>query len=172
MNDAKAFRNALGNFPTGVTIVTTRTQAGKAVGVTINSFSSLSLDPPLILWSLATKACSYQAFATAKYFAVHILAADQKNLAERFALPSMEKFDSTNLAAGLGDVPLLPGCTAIFECSAQHCLPGGDHSILIGRVESHKVIAGSLPLIFHRGHYVVPEPGGLFLPTPALSPTG
>lgn len=170
-HDAKALRNALGHFPTGVTVVTTCNKAGKAVGVTINSFGSLSLDPPLILWSLATKAYSYPAFAKAKNFAVHVLAADQQNLAEHFARTAKDKFDGIGFSMGMGNVPLLSGCAAIFQCATQRRVAGGDHVILIGHVEKFIVTADRLPLVFHRGRYVIPEPGSLFSSVPALSTT-
>lgn len=169
MNDAKAFRNALGHFATGVTIVTARSNEGVPVGVTINSFSSLSLDPPLVLWSLTKTAKSFPVFSTATHFAVHVLAADQQALSERFASSSIAKFDHIASVDGLGNAPLLSGCAATFECAMDRCLEGGDHKILIGRVDRFKVNPDALPLLFHRGRYVVPEPGGLFSPAPALA---
>ncbi|MFZ2628242.1 MAG: flavin reductase family protein [Rugosibacter sp.] len=169
MNDAQAFRNALGHFATGVTIVTARSNEGVPVGVTINSFSSLSLDPPLVLWSLAKTAKSFPVFCAATHFSVHVLAADQQALSERFASSSITKFGHIAYVDGLGNAPLLSGCAATFECAMDCCLEGGDHKILIGRVERFKVNPDVLPLLFYRGRYVVPEPGCLFSPPPALA---
>lgn len=162
--DTKQFRNALGSFATGVTIITTRDEQGGAIGVTANSFNSLSLDPPLVLWSIGVKAFSYPAFAKAKHFAVHVLAADQQALSDRFARPSTEKFDGVAFEHGLGEVPLFLGCAAVFECSTERCVEGGDHVIMIGRVERFTVNETALPLMFYRGRYVIPEAGGIFSP--------
>jgi len=162
--DTKQFRNALGSFATGVTIITTRDEAGGAIGVTANSFNSLSLDPPLVLWSIGVKAFSYPAFAKAKHFVVHVLAADQQALSDRFARPSTEKFDGVAFEHGLGDVPLFPGCAAVFECSTERCVEGGDHVIMIGRVERFSVNESALPLMSYRGRYAIPEAGGIFSP--------
>ncbi|MDO8315180.1 MAG: flavin reductase family protein [Rugosibacter sp.] len=162
--DTKQFRHALGSFATGVTIITTRDEAGGAIGVTANSFNSLSLDPPLVLWSIGVKAFSYPAFAKAKHFAVHVLAADQQALSDRFARPSTEKFDGVLFEHGLGEVPLFPGCAAVFECSTERCVEGGDHVIMIGRVERFSVNESALPLMFYRGRYAIPEAGGIFSP--------
>jgi len=164
--DTKLFRNALGSFATGVTIITTRDETGGAIGVTANSFNSLSLDPPLVLWSIGVKAFSYPAFAKAKHFVVHVLAADQQALSDRFARSSTEKFDGVPFEHGLGGVPLFPGCAAVFECSTERCVEGGDHVIMIGRVERFTVDETALPLMFYRGRYVIPEAGGIFS-TPA-----
>ena len=162
--DTKQFRNALGSFATGVTIITCRDDTGGAIGVTANSFNSLSLDPPLVLWSIGVKAFSYPAFAKAKHFAVHVLAADQQALSDRFARSSTEKFDGVAFEHGLGEVPLFPGCAAVFECSTERCVEGGDHVIMIGRVERFTVNETALPLMFYRGRYVIPEAGGIFSP--------
>ncbi|MCK9990604.1 MAG: hypothetical protein RugAbin2_01618 [Rugosibacter sp.] len=162
--DPKQFRNALGSFATGVTIITTRDGQGGAIGVTANSFNSLSLDPPLVLWSIGKKAFSFPAFSAAKHFAVHVLAADQQALSDRFARPSTEKFDGVEYAHGLGEVPLFPGCAAVFECTTDQFVDGGDHVIMIGRVERFTVNEEALPLMFFRGRYVIPEAGGIFSP--------
>lgn len=162
--DTKQFRNALGSFATGVTIITTCDDTGEAIGITANSFNSLSLDPPLVLWSIGVKAFSYPAFAKAKHFIVHVLAADQQALSDRFSRPSTEKFNGVTYAHGLGGVPLFPGCAAVFECSTERCVEGGDHVIMIGRVERFTVNETALPLMFYRGRYVIPEAGGIFSP--------
>jgi flavin reductase (DIM6/NTAB) family NADH-FMN oxidoreductase RutF len=169
MNDAKAFRNALGHFATGVTIVTARSAEGIPAGVTINSFSSLSLDPPLVLWNLVKTAKSFPVFSVATHFSVHVLAAGQQALSELFASSSISIFDHIAYVDGLGNAPLLSGCAATFECAMERCLEGGDHKILIGRVERFSQHPDALPLLFYRGRYVVPGPGGLFSPTPDLA---
>lgn len=146
-----AFRKALGAFATGVTIVTT-TCYGEKFGVTANSFSSVSLDPPLILWSLAKSSASLSAFAAASNFAVHILGSDQQALSNRFASKGIDKFAELALETGGSDVPLLPGCAARFECRTAYRYEGGDHVILVGEVIkfSH---CDKAPLLFHAGRY-------------------
>lgn len=152
MIDSRELRNALGHFATGVTVVTTRNAAGAPVGVTINSFSSLSLDPPLILWSLAKKSHSLAAFEGAAHFAVHVLAADQQALSDRFARSGNDKFADVTLSRGLGELPLLGHCAAVFQCSAEHRYDGGDHLILVGRVQRFATDERP-PLLFYRGRY-------------------
>ena len=168
INDARALRNALGHFATGVTVVTTLADGNRPVGVTINSFASLSLDPPLVLWSLADNSSSLPLFIATSHFAVHVLAADQQALSERFAKSAVDKFDDLDYDMGLGRAPLLPGCAAVFECALQQSVAGGDHTILIGRVQRFQTNADALPLLFYRGRYVAPQAGGLFSP-PILS---
>ena len=128
-----AFRKALGSFATGVTIVTTCAD-GERFGVTANSFNSVSLDPPLVLWSLAKSAASHAAFAAAPGFAVHILAADQQDLSNRFARKGADKFAGLSLESGRAGVPLLAGCAARFECRTTYQYEGGDHIIFVGEV--------------------------------------
>lgn len=171
LDEAKALRDAFGHFATGVTVVTTLADDNRPVGVTINSFSSLSLTPPLVLWSLAKASASLPVFLAASHFAVHVLAADQQALSERFAKPAADKFDDFDHGMGLGRVPLLTGCAAVFECALQQCLDGGDHMILVGRVERFQTDADALPLLFYRGRYITPQLGGLFSSAPLLSTT-
>ncbi|MCY1258368.1 p-hydroxyphenylacetate 3-hydroxylase, reductase component [compost metagenome] len=132
--DTKELRNALGKFATGVTIVTTRDAAGTDIGVTANSFNSVSLDPPLILWSLAKSSASLSAFNEAEHFAVHILAADQESLSNRFAQRGIDKFAALAIARGSDGIPLLHDCAARLQCRLVHRYEGGDHVILIGQV--------------------------------------
>jgi 3-hydroxy-9,10-secoandrosta-1,3,5(10)-triene-9,17-dione monooxygenase reductase component len=132
--DTKELRNALGKFATGVTIVTTRDAAGTDTGVTANSFNSVSLDPPLILWSLAKSSASLAAFSEAEHFAVHILAADQEALSNRFAQRGVDKFAGLTIARGHDGIPLLHDCAARLQCRVAHRYEGGDHTILIGQV--------------------------------------
>lgn len=157
MIDPRQLRNALGHFATGVTIVTTLDAEREPVGVTVNSFSSVSLEPPLVLWSLARKSWSLPAFENAEHFAIHVLGSDQQDLSDRFARASSDKFGAVETRPGLGDVPLLNGCAAVFECTTEHRYDGGDHIILVGRVQAFSV-CDKAPLLFYRGRYAVPEP--------------
>jgi 3-hydroxy-9,10-secoandrosta-1,3,5(10)-triene-9,17-dione monooxygenase reductase component len=150
--DAKLFRNALGSFTTGVTIVTTRDGVGADVGLTANSFNSVSLDPPMVLWSLGKNSTNLAAFEAAQYFAVHILAADQDGLSTRFAKSGTDKFDALRVGRGHGGVPLIDGCTARFECRTAFKYEGGDHVIFVGEVLTFDHNDGP-PLVFHGGRY-------------------
>lgn len=154
MIDQKSLRSALGHFATGVTIVTTRDAGGQPVGMTASSFNTVSLDPPLVLWSIGRNAYSYPAFSEAEYFAVHVLGAEHQEWSNRFGRSSEEKFSGLELCEGLGDVPLLPECPARFECSVEHRYDGGDHMILVGRVLRMEHVDDEIkPLLFHRGRY-------------------
>lgn len=150
--DARAFRNALGQFATGVTIVTARGASGECVGATVSSFNSVSLDPPMVLWSLDKRAYSRAAFESSTHFAVHVLTLEQRELAERFAKRGIDKFETLQCRPGLGEVPLLAGCAACFECVTRHKYDGGDHVIFVGEVERFEHLAGS-PLLFHGGAF-------------------
>ncbi len=151
--DPQQFRRALSCFATGVAVVTTVDTTGKGVGITVNSFSSVSLEPPLVLWSIAESSYSYEVFTRAEFFAVNVLTKDQESLADRFAQRTGNKFDGLACREGLNDVPLLPQFAACFECSTEHIYEGGDHKIIVGRVlrfEEHEAD----PLIFYRGDYL------------------
>lgn len=152
--DTREFRRALGTFPTGVAVVTARAASGAFVGLTINSFSSLSLDPPLVLWSLNAASPSLGAFDRAQHFAVNILAEDQVELARRFAAQRPNKFAQLEIHSGVDGVPLLAGCAARIECrnSARH--NGGDHILFIGHVERFAYDAGKRPLVFYAGRFL------------------
>jgi 3-hydroxy-9,10-secoandrosta-1,3,5(10)-triene-9,17-dione monooxygenase reductase component len=152
--DPKAFRGALSAFATGVTIVTTRDQEGRDVGLTANSFNSVSLDPPLILWSLSRTAMSLPAFTDNDHFAVHVLAADQDALSHRFASRGIDKFAGLQFGRGAGGVPLLDDCSARFECRKAFTYDGGDHAIFVGEVLGFHDF-GRPPLIFHAGRYAL-----------------
>jgi flavin reductase (DIM6/NTAB) family NADH-FMN oxidoreductase RutF len=145
-------RRALGRFVTGVTIVTCRDADGNAVGLTANSFNALSLDPPLVLWSLRVSSSSIAAFTGATHFAVNVLAADQVELSRLFARPSSAKFEAGDWTDGQGGAPLLAGCVAVFECRRHSHHPAGDHLLFIGEVER---LGGTTatPLVYHAGHY-------------------
>lgn len=156
--DPRAFRRALGNFATGVTIMTAAV-AGRQVGVTANSFNSVSLDPALILWSIDKRSTSYDVFNDASHFAVNILAADQIELSNQFARPREDKFAGIAWEAGAGGAPLLSDCAARFQCALHQQVDGGDHWILIGKVVAFDDF-GRSPLLYHQGAYssVLPHP--------------
>jgi len=150
--DSKEFRRALGTFTTGVTIITSCGADGEPVGVTANSFSSVSLDPPLVLWSLAETANSLPVFQGAEYFAIHILAAGQEDLSNRFASRGEDKFANLDVEQGLGDTPLLSGCSTRMQCKTVHQYEGGDHIIFVGEVID--LINNEIPpLVFQAGKY-------------------
>lgn len=150
--DSGEFRAALGCFPTGVAIVTAPDIEDGYVGVTANSFNSVSLDPPLVIWSLAKTARSLQAFTEAGWFAINILARDQVDLSDRFARRHDDKFDSVEVRPGLGGVALFAGCAARFQCKTYAIHEGGDHLIFVGEVIDFDYQHRD-PLVFHRGDY-------------------
>lgn len=150
--DGRALRSALGAFATGVTIISTQDSSGQDVGVTANSFNSVSLDPPMVLWSLARKANSLAAFQSNPHFAVHILAADQDGLSRRFATQGIDKFAGIEVERGFGDAPLIDGCAARFQCRTAFNYDGGDHVIFVGEVLAFDSF-GRPPLLFHAGKY-------------------
>jgi 3-hydroxy-9,10-secoandrosta-1,3,5(10)-triene-9,17-dione monooxygenase reductase component len=152
--DATEFRKALGSFATGVTIITTRTADGEPLGLTVNSFNSVSLNPPLVLWSLANTSMSLSAFTSATNWAVHVLAADQEELSGRFARRGEDKFAGLDTEEGAGGIPLLRGCTARFQCRTAFQYEGGDHMIFVGEVLSFDRNETS-PLVFHGGRYAL-----------------
>jgi flavin reductase (DIM6/NTAB) family NADH-FMN oxidoreductase RutF len=150
--DRRDFRRALGQFATGVTVVTARTPDGRKAGVTVNSFSSVSLDPPLVLWSLSRQAPSFSDFVHATHFAVNVLASNQHHLSRQFSTPLADKFSGVEFEEGLGGVPLLSGVNAHFICRNVRQYDGGDHMIFLGEVEDYKYTDGE-PLVFHSGRY-------------------
>ena len=147
--DARDFRGALGCFPTGVCIVTTLAPDGRRVGMTANSFSSVSLDPPMILWSLARTAASAAVFRDAEYFVINVLGAGDEELSLHFARPGEDKFAKY---AERFSGAVLQGAVATFECHSRHRYYGGDHIIMIGVVERYLHTDGT-PLVFSRGRY-------------------
>ncbi|WP_461536473.1 p-hydroxyphenylacetate 3-hydroxylase reductase component [Spongorhabdus nitratireducens] len=155
--DSTAFRRALGNFATGITVITATAPNGDKVGVTANSFNSVSLDPPLILWSIDKRSGSYPVFKEATHFAVNILAADQMHLSNHFARPSEDKFAGIDYETGFGKAPLLPDCSAVFQCENHEIIEGGDHWIMIGKVVAFEDV-GRSPLLYHQGSYSVVMP--------------
>lgn len=150
--DPRALRNALGRFATGVTIVTCTDEQGEPVGLTANSFSALSLDPPLVLWSLREASPSLPAFLAARHFVINVLSEAQLELARRFAAPSGDKFAEGAWSRGVAGAPLLSACAAVFECETVSQQSTGDHRLFIGRVQ-RMVEAPLPPLLFQAGHY-------------------
>lgn len=151
-SDTAELRAAFGRFPTGVAVMTTRSVAGDPVGVTANSFTSVSLDPPLILWCLGRRAPSAAHFTPGVVFAVNVLAAGQAELSRQFARPAPDKFAGVSWSAGPEGVPLLDGVSAAFVCRTHACYDGGDHTILVGEVLDHRRSPAE-PLLFHAGGY-------------------
>lgn len=150
--EATEFRRALGSFATGVTIITTRGSDGAPLGLTVNSFNAVSLNPPMVLWSLANNALSLPVFRDAAHWAVHVLAADQEALSGRFARRGADKFNGIAVEAGVGDIPLLVGCSARFQCKTAFQYEGGDHVIFVGEVLEFDR-SDAAPLVFHAGRY-------------------
>lgn len=146
----QTFRTALGRFGTGVTIVTCLSETGP-MGITANSFASLSLDPPLITWAPARSSKRHDAFVTAKHFAIHVLKASQAPLCARFAKDGRD-FDGLDWQAGKAGTPLIENCLSRFECQSVTIHEGGDHSLIIGKVEQVTTEAGA-PLMFQGGRY-------------------
>ncbi|SCW71272.1 MULTISPECIES: p-hydroxyphenylacetate 3-hydroxylase reductase component [unclassified Pseudomonas] len=150
--DTRAFRRALGNFATGVTVVTAATEDGRKVGVTANSFNSVSLDPPLILWSIDKRSSSHEVFEAASHFAVNVLAADQIDLSNNFARPKEDRFAEIQFETGEGGAPVFVDCSARFHCEKFQQVDGGDHWIMIGKVVAFDDF-GRSPLLYHQGAY-------------------
>jgi flavin reductase (DIM6/NTAB) family NADH-FMN oxidoreductase RutF len=147
-----ALRTALGRFATGVTIVTCCDAAGVAVGLTANSFSALSLEPPLVLWSLRRNSVSLPAFHAAACFAINVLAESQVDLSRRFASPVPDKFAEGPWSQGHGGVPVLSGSAAVFECATTLRQEAGDHVLFVGQV-LRITEAALAPLVFQSGRY-------------------
>ncbi len=148
--DPRAFRNCLGSFATGVTVITTRGDGGAPVGLVVNSFASVSLSPALILWSIDLAAPSLGAFRQRDSFAVNVMGAQDKDLTMRFARPATDKFAGVDWHPGHDEVPLLDRALATIECRTEQRIVAGDHEIYIGRVQGFVRRDGD-PLVFHRG---------------------
>lgn len=154
----REFRDALGMFATGVTIVTARDVQGQLIGLTANSFNSVSLDPPLVLWSLSRAAASMPVFSNGSHYAINVLAADQKSLAERFAARGVDRWSGVEHHPGVSDAPVLAGCAATFECFNRSRYEEGDHVIFVGEVERCSHRAGVPPLLYHGGRFYTEHP--------------
>ncbi|MGZ5214762.1 MAG: flavin reductase family protein [Caldimonas sp.] len=152
------FRAALAMFATGVTIVTALDASGAPIGLTANSFNSVSIDPPLVLWSLSRQAGSMPALSRGSHYAINILAAGQHALAERFASRGLDRFEGVAFRPGASGAPLLDGAAAVFECFNRSRYEEGDHVIFVGEVERCARRVGAQPLIFHGGRYFTELP--------------
>jgi flavin reductase (DIM6/NTAB) family NADH-FMN oxidoreductase RutF len=155
--DPRRLREALGRFATGVAVVATCTAEGRREGLTCNSFSAVSLEPPLVLWSLRKTAPSYPSFKQAGCFTVNVLAAGQQSISRHFSQPHIDKFADVDIVEGHRGCPLIAGALASFECETETILEGGDHSIFIGRV-LRAAYSGGEPLIFSAGTYGTHSP--------------
>jgi len=166
--DPAGFRRAMGRWPTGVSIVTTRAD-GVDSGLTVNAFLSVALDPPLVLVSLAHEADSTPRVQRSGRFVVHVLGARHRPLSERFAraAPPEEKFEGLAIARGLGELPILEGTLAVLECAVREAHDVADHRLFVGAVERLSLGADEAPLVFFRGRYAEAETEGrLRLPDP------
>ena len=153
MNEQNAikFKEALGNYPTGVTIVTMMTEDNIPLGLTVNSFASVSIDPLLILWSIDKRVSTYDYFTKSKKFAVHILASDQSELCYLFAARDVDRFSNCEWETSEYKLPILKNVAAILQCETYQTVEAGDHMILIGKVVD---ITGDnrAPLLYHKRH--------------------
>lgn len=153
LDDSKRFRRSLAQFATGVTIVTTRDAAGAPVGLTVNSFNSVSLQPPLVLWSLALKSRTLEAFERCTHYAVNVLAERQLDVAKRFATLDTDRFGPRDWQDGPFGMPLIDGCIARLVARNHRRHVEGDHVIMVGEVVHHDAVGGT-PLVFHDGRYI------------------
>lgn len=158
--DKRALRAAFGQFATGVTIVTARTAGGQDIGITVNSFSSVSLEPPLLLWSLARESQSIDAFRPGFAFAITILSREQEALARHFGRSGTDQFsilpEQVTIEHNEDGVPLIGGGIATFECLVEQVVPAGDHNVLIARIERFAAVSGA-PLLFFGGRFLAAD---------------
>lgn len=150
----RSLRDAFGQFATGVTVVTALDNQGKPIGLTANSFASVSLDPPLVSWCIDKKSARFELIAAAEFFTISVLTEEQRELSNLFAMRSWDDnaFDDIQWYKGLNGVPQLPGVGARFHCKTTYKYPGGDHLIIVGAVEDYELDSQS-PLIFFQGDY-------------------
>ena len=146
------YRKSFGRFPTGVTVITTCTPEGRPIGMTVNSFSSVSMDPPMILWSLQTSSKSRDFYRYAECFAVHILSAPQEDVSRVFCSRLEDRFEGLDWEKGAGGAPILKGCSAVIECKRGEVVTWGDHDVISGLVLRH-AYTDDAPLAFLAGRY-------------------
>ncbi|MDJ0657344.1 MAG: flavin reductase family protein [Xanthomonadales bacterium] len=151
--DGDSFREIMGHFATGVAVVTTVTESGTDAGITVNSLASVSLQPPLVLWSIGRDSAWFGQFSRCLRFVVHILAEDQQTLSDRFAQVGDNLFEGLELDRSPEGIALIRGCHGSLNCRSAAQYPGGDHVILLGEVESMCTARDTRPLIYHRGGY-------------------
>jgi flavin reductase (DIM6/NTAB) family NADH-FMN oxidoreductase RutF len=154
--DSRHFRNALAQFATGVTVITTRLDNGNFFGLTASSFNSVSLDPPLVLWSLSNQATSLPLFTGNSHYVINVLSADQSQLADRFARRIPNRFEGVEFELSHTGLPIIKGVAAWFECHNRSRYPEGDHVIFVGEVERCDA-APQAPLVFHGGRFLPPK---------------
>jgi flavin reductase (DIM6/NTAB) family NADH-FMN oxidoreductase RutF len=153
--NSRRFRDAFGQFPTGVVVATARTAAGQLIGMTMSSFNSVSLDPPLILFSVLRRARGFAVWQTVERYAINVLNEEQEQVSNQFARATGDKWDGISPLTGETGVPMLPNAAVVFECQAHARFDGGDHEIFVGRVTAlhdHTVNRGR-PLVFFEGCY-------------------
>ena len=151
--DGRELRNAMGRFATGVCLITTVTEEGEALALTANSFSSVSLDPPLVLWSLQNGSDVYQSYAHPRYFAINVLAREQEAHSNQYARKGEHRLAPEHFRQGAHGSPIIHDALASFECEVDATHEGGDHLIIVGRVLDMQVRAGGDPLLFYGGAY-------------------
>ncbi|WP_046180800.1 flavin reductase family protein [Domibacillus tundrae] len=148
------FKDAMGNYPTGVTVVTATSANGEPIGLTVNSFASVSLDPLLILWSIDHKVSTIQEFVEGGKFAVHILAGNQQDVCMTFATKGVDRFSTCEWSfSPEHNLPLIEGAFAVLQCKTFKTVEAGDHTILIGEVEDIQIDSGKDPMLYHRRHF-------------------
>jgi 3-hydroxy-9,10-secoandrosta-1,3,5(10)-triene-9,17-dione monooxygenase reductase component len=152
MTDTRSFRQCLGKFATGVTVVTCCDKDGKPCGITANSFSSVSLDPPLVLWNIAKVSSSLDAYLGAEHFAINVLSAKQQDVSAHFARSDHTLFNGIEYSMSKDGVPILPDTVAAFECRTHEIHDCGDHFIIVGEVTAY-TSTGMDPLVFYGGRY-------------------
>jgi flavin reductase (DIM6/NTAB) family NADH-FMN oxidoreductase RutF len=153
----RQFRDAMAQLATGVSVICARAADGRFVGFTANSFNSVSLDPPLVVWTLGFKAANLAAFEAAEGYAINVLAHDQVELARRFSRPHADRFAGVPYRLGTSGAPLIDGCIAWFECRPHTQIKAGDHLVFIGEVDHCERRAGT-GLVFHQSRFAVPQP--------------
>ncbi|MEM7277307.1 MAG: flavin reductase family protein [Pseudomonadota bacterium] len=154
MKDApRALRDVLGRFATGVCIVTAADDSGAAFGMTVNSFASVSLEPPLILWSVGRDAWCCEQFLQAESFAIHVLGSSQRDLSMHFARKNVDKFANLDWHADASGAPDISDCVARFSCKTERRIPAGDHTIILGAVQQFEARNEEAPLLFYRGQF-------------------
>lgn len=155
--DSRQFRDALAQFATGVTVICAPGSDGRYVGFTASSFNSVSLSPPLVLWTLASKSASLPAFEAAERYSVNVLSATQTDLARRFSKPHADRFAGVDFRMGWANAPLIAGCAAWFECRHHSRYTAGDHVVFLGEVVTCERATGS-GLVWHRGQFATTTP--------------
>ena len=151
--DKIELRNALGSFATGITVITSKAPSDEAIGMTVNSFASLSLDPPLVLWSLQNNSECAPIFSQVSHYNVSVLSTDQQDLSNRYAKKGSHGLDKADYQEGEASGVVIKNAIASFECKIEHRLEGGDHTIMVGRVLAFNTATDGEPLLFHSGKY-------------------